>query len=117
MSNLPLDNIRQELAIAVRARESGNEGKARVCCRRAAGIAIAEFMQRENIPVPGPSAIERLKFVARSLEMDDQIREIAEHLMLRVNEDFDLPIKVDLIEETRQLIEYLLSDYELKEKL
>ena len=116
MSNLPRDTIRQEMATAIHARESGNEGKARVCCRRAAGIAIAEFLERGNFSVPGPSTIERLKFVARSPEIDDQMREIAEHLMLRVNEDFNLPIKADLIEETRLLIEYMLPDFDLKEK-
>ena len=115
MSTLQLESIQEELEQAEIAQSAGNEGRARVCCRRAAGLAIAVYLQILNLPLPGPSAIERLKFLAQSQDTNSRIREISEHLLLRVNEEFELPIQVDLISETRWLIDELLPDFKFKE--
>jgi hypothetical protein len=45
------DRIEEELDAARAALASGNEGKARVCARRAAGEAIARY--RMKTPAPG----------------------------------------------------------------
>jgi hypothetical protein len=99
-----------ELAQAAAARENGNEGKARVCARRAAGLIIGEYLSRRKIPAPGPSAYDRLNLLLDLAEVSKQAREIGEHLRRRVDEDFNLPVEVDLIEETRQLAEELLGE-------
>ncbi|MBM2849365.1 MAG: hypothetical protein HW418_2307 [Anaerolineales bacterium] len=38
--------VERELAQAHKARAAGNEGQARVCARRAAGIALREWYKR-----------------------------------------------------------------------
>ncbi len=101
--------IKAELNQAEAARVSGNHGKARVCARRAAGIAIGEFLRRGGIESPGPSAYDRLQFMSTYPEASDQIREICQHLILRVDEGFKLPIEVDLIAETYELVKALLG--------
>ncbi len=101
--------IQDELEQAQAAREAGNEGKARVCARRAAGIAIGEYLKRKGLSTPGPSAYDRLQYLVSITDITPRSRQIAQHLMLRVNEEFKLPIDVDLIAEARQLVEILLG--------
>jgi len=102
--------FQDELDSALEARESGNEGKARVCARRAAGIALGEYFQRRGLPNQGPSAIYRLQYLITLADIPARATEIAEHLLLRVNEEFKLPIDADLISETHELAELLLGD-------
>ena len=99
----------QELDHAERAREEGNEGMARVCARRAAGVIIGEYLSRQSLPIPSPSAHERLKYLRDMPDISPQAREFAQHLLMRVSTDHTLPINVDLIEETRSLSEILLD--------
>lgn len=98
-----------ELEQAKTARQIGNEGKARVCARRAAGIAIGEYVANQNLPNPGRSAYDRLKFIASHPEVTPRAREISQHLILRVNEEFRLPAETDLIAETYELIQTLVD--------
>ncbi len=99
----------EELSQAQKARESENEGKARVCARRAAGIAIGEYLHREGFPNPGPSALDRFNFLATLPNVTPRTRQITQHLMLRVNEEFKLPVDIDLIAESKELAEILLG--------
>ena len=97
----------EELQQAQAARRAGNEGKARVCARRAAGIAIGEYLTRMGHPSPGSSAYNRLRSLVSVDNIEDEIKETASHFLLRINEDRDLPIQVDLIAEARWLAEKL----------
>jgi hypothetical protein len=99
-----------ELAQAAAARENGNEGMARVCARRAAGLIVGEYLQRQGIPSPGPSAYDRLNLLLDLAYVSKQAREISKHLIRRVNKDFNLPVEADLIAETRHLAEELLGE-------
>ena len=42
-------NLQKEFDMAERARANNNEGQARVCARRAAGIAIREYLARKGM--------------------------------------------------------------------
>ena len=97
-----------ELEQAENARSGGNEGMARVCARRAAGIAIGEYFAREGLPDIDPSAHERIKQLRYSPGTSDEVRCIADHLLQRVDVHHNLPPEVDLIAETHQLVEALL---------
>jgi hypothetical protein len=100
----------KELAQATAAHENGKEGLARVCARRAAGVIIGEYLQRQEIPSPGPSAYDRLHVLFDLAGVSSRAREISKPLVKRVNEDFTLPVEADLIEETRSLAEELLGE-------
>ena len=102
------EKFRQEIERANEVRARGNEGQARVCARRAAGIAGREYFARSGIQAASPSAYDLLKEL---LEMDDlpvDARRSAEHLTLRVTEEFKLPVAVDLVQEALTLCERLL---------
>jgi hypothetical protein len=108
-----INQIQVELAQAEEARASGNEGMARVCSRRAAGIAIGIYLSRQGFTGFGPSIYERLIIIKKLPNISPKVIDTAQHLILKVNEDHQLPIDIDLIEATHWLIHYLLPDMEI----
>jgi hypothetical protein len=99
-----------EIKQAEAARSAGNEGRARVCARRAAGIAIGEFLTRQGIARPGPSAIERLILLENLSGISFKARQASHYLTLRVNTSFELPVDIDLIHQTKILFEELFGE-------
>jgi hypothetical protein len=93
----------RELEQAQSARASGNEGKARVCARRAAGIVIEAYYSQQGNHLPGPSAYNHLRFLAENSQVSQQVREVAAHFLVKTDPNFTFPIQVDLIQEARWL--------------
>lgn len=92
------------------ARQRGNEGMARVCARRAAGIAIGDYLTRRGYTNPGPSAYHRLQVFDSLPDVPPQVKEIAGHFLIPVTKDHTLPIEADLLAEARWLAEALLGE-------
>lgn len=101
------EEIRRELSDAGAAREAGNEGRARVCARRAAGIAAREWLTRRGIPVRNASAYQALGNLAEFPGLAPGLRQAAVRLTMRVTEAFTLPEGIDLLEEAQHLVEEL----------
>lgn len=100
--------IEAEFEKAAQARGRGNEGQARVCARRAAGIAIREYLNRRGIRPPSTSAYDLLNLVKEDALLSPDLRMIADHLTVRVTEEFKLPVDVDLVKEAKTFCEELL---------
>jgi hypothetical protein len=98
----------KEIQMAQAARARGNEGQARVCARRAAGVAVREYFQRSGLPLRNSSAYDVLQQVINLSGLTDRTRQAAEALITRVTENFNLPIEADLLLEARILAENLL---------
>ena len=101
-------NLEKEFQMAENARARGNEGQARVCARRAAGVAIRQYFVRRGIRPASASAYDLLNTL---MEMDDlpaDVHQSAGYLTLRVDEAFKLPEGVDLVKEAKSLCERLL---------
>lgn len=105
-----MNNYITELERALQAREQGKEGQARVCARRAAGLAIKDYLTRKEIHPPSVSAYDLLNYLKEEPLLPSDLKLIAEHLTLRVTEEFKLPIEADLIAESRQLCEWLIKN-------
>lgn len=101
--------INTELKRAEEARSRGNEGQARVCARRAAGIAAREYLIGKGIRPPSASAMDLLQLLKDDPLLPPDVKRIADLLMLRVNEEFNLPVQADLIAEARTLCNVLLN--------
>jgi hypothetical protein len=102
--------FKEEINQAEKARQQSNEGRARVCARRAAGIVVEEYFNRKGIKLPYGSAYDYLKYSLSSPDLSPKARLITEHLLLKVNTDYKLPIEADLIDEARKLKSELLGD-------
>ena len=94
---------------AAQARARENEGQARVCARRAAGIAIREYLSRRGIRPPSTSAYDLLNLIKEDSALPPGLKRIADHLTVRVTEEFKLPLDVDLVAEARQFCDELLK--------
>ncbi len=106
----PTEQINQELERAKQARTLGNEGQARVCARRAAGIAARDYFARRGKVIRTPSAYDLLNSLTEDATLSEDLREIAAHLTWRVNEEFKLPPDMDLVAEAKRLCDKLMSD-------
>jgi hypothetical protein len=98
----------KEINQAETARLDGNEGKARVCARRAAGVVVHEYLRRQGTELSNPSAYILLKAFLQFPQKTPAIREIVGHFLLRITPDHDLPVDADLIAEARWLAEELM---------
>lgn len=101
--------IQNELNKAEQARTKGNEGQARVCARRAAGIAAREYLIQQGIHPTSASAMDVLNHLKEDSLLTPNLKLILDHLTLRVTEEFKLPIDADLIAEARTLCTELLK--------
>ncbi len=101
--------LQAEFERAAQARAKGNEGQARVCARRAAGIAIREYLTRQGTPPSSASAVDLLTLLKDDPLLSSDLKLIVDHLTLRVTEEFKLPVDVDLVAEARKLCEELLK--------
>jgi hypothetical protein len=101
-------NLRQkmetELENAERSRLAGNEGRARVCARRAAGIAARDFLTRHGVRSHDTSAYAALRALAEFHGLAPDLQSAVAHLTTRVTKEFNLPMDADLIVEAQKLI-------------
>jgi hypothetical protein len=103
------NELQLEFERAEQARAKGNEGQARVCARRAAGIAIREYLTRRGTRPPSVSAYDLLNLIKEDARLSPDLRLIANHLTARVTDEFKLPLDADLVVEARQLCDKLLN--------
>ena len=99
--------VQEELLLAKQSRQEGNEGRARVCARRAAGAAAqGYFLEVDHLP-KGESVIKSLVRLGGLDQIPDRVREAVNWLVARVDEDHSFPPEVDLIQEAGIVIEYI----------
>jgi hypothetical protein len=101
--------IRAEFERAAQARQRNNEGQARVCARRAAGIAVREYLSRRGVSPSSTSAYDLLNIIKDDPGVSSDLKQIAGHLTVRVTEEFKLPVDVDLVAEASEFCERLLE--------
>jgi hypothetical protein len=98
-----------EIDRALQARLNGNEGMARVCARRAAGIIIGEYLLRLGLTDLPHSSYDRISIFYDLPNIKKQWKDISGHFLLKVNPDHKLPVDVDLISEAMWLENTLLK--------
>lgn len=102
--------IEAEFDRAAQARAKNNEGQARVCARRAAGIAIRDYLTRRGTHIPSSSAYDLLNLIKEDTLLPPDMKLVADHLTLRVTEEFKLPVDADLVADARLLCDWLLNN-------
>jgi hypothetical protein len=111
--NYPVDvieKINKELESAKISNQSGLEGRGRVCCRRAAAAALSCYLDRMNMNIP-TNTLSILEISRGVAEIPLEAIPLIDHLLLRVDQEFNLPAGIDLEIDTRRLIN--LIDQEL----
>lgn len=108
MVNLTL--IEQELAAAEAAWKDGNEGKARVCARRAVALVTEAWLaDLPDLRWRG-DAMEHLRQIQRLASLPLPVRQAAERLSTAVPQRQAAPFTIDPLADARVIIEYLAAN-------
>jgi len=99
--------IQEELLLAKQSRIEGNEGRARVCARRAAGAAAQGYLLKTGYCEQIENIMESLRSMKRELDLPERVEMAIDFLLQRVDLDHNLPPEIDLIAEAETVIEYL----------
>lgn len=97
-----------EIQRAEIARSKGNEGMARVCARRAAGIAIEEYLDKTANKFESNSTLAKLEYINSLPIIPDNIKKTISDLLIHVTPEHTHPRNSDLVSEARKLREELM---------
>lgn len=102
--------IEQELAAAAVAWKDANEGKARVCARRAVARATEEWMERRRARPWRGDAMEHLRQIQQDASFPLPVREAAERLSTKVTQRQTAPFTTDPISDAKLIIAHFSTD-------
>lgn len=108
-SNADLTTAFREITLAELYRSEGKDGKARVCARRAVGFALAARHPNE----PRYKTMNSMNLIREARSEPDLTDEVAKYLdqmVARVDENFELPVEIDLIDSARRIIHFYFPE-------
>ncbi|HEX7767982.1 MAG TPA: hypothetical protein VF443_14820 [Nitrospira sp.] len=101
--------ITRELVGAAAAWKSGNDGKARVCARRAVALADEAWLARQASPLWSGDAMAHLRRIQQDVSLPSSIRQAAERLTTTVTKKQTAPFTTDPIGDANTVIEFLIG--------
>ena len=104
-----IEQIEKEFATATQARKAGNDGKVRVCARRAAGVAITLWLKSHSRERWGADAMNQLENLKLDESMPQSVRDAAVHLTTKITQQITAPFSTDPVQDSRIIIDYLLE--------
>ena len=105
----PSARIDHELSAAEQAWKSGNEGKARVCARRAVALASESWLARLADSLWRGDAMEHLRRIQQHEAFPLAVRQAAERLTTAVTKRHEAPFTSDPIGDARLIVGYLAA--------
>jgi hypothetical protein len=105
----PVALIEQELAAAEAARQNSNDGKVRVCARRAVALATKAWMARLPLPRWRGDAMEHLRQIQQDASFPLPIRQAAKRLSTPVTRQHEAPFTTDPVADAKLIIAHLSS--------
>ncbi len=99
-----LEQIEKELAVAREAVKAGNDGKARVCVRRAAGQAITWYLSKHSKSTWGTDALTQLKQLKDDPSFSQVCRDAAMRLTTKVSDQFSYQFTTDPLDDAQIII-------------
>ena len=104
------DSIEQELTKAFEGIQSGNDGLARVCARRAVALAAQHWAKHHHLPSWHGDAMHQLRQIEGETTFPLPVREAAQRLLTKVTEQAQLPMTTDPITDARIILDHLNSE-------
>lgn len=105
----PAALIEQELAAAQAAQQNSNDGKARVCARRAVALATEAWLARLPLPRWRGDAMEHLRQIQQETSFPLPVRQAAERLSTPVTRQLEAPFTIEPVADARLIIAHLGS--------
>jgi len=107
MLEVILTEARNELIEAYRHLREGFPGRARVCARRSAGLAIQKYYEYTGLTLTTRNAYDLLLQLHGIKDLPPSICTATETLTLRVREDFTLPPEADPLKAAEEIIDWI----------
>lgn len=104
-----LERIRRELHWTREAQEAGNEGRARVCARRAAGLAIRQYFLEAHGTGYAPDALRALRRAADDDTLPAHVRHAVARLIARENDP--TPRTTDPLQDAHVIISHFYPEF------
>ena len=101
------DLIQQEFTAAETALKVGNDGKARVCARRAVALADEIWLADRSDQTFRGDAMAHLRRIQQDHSLPVSVREAAKRLSTAVTQKDSAPFSTDPIGDARTIISYL----------
>ncbi len=98
-----------ELRAGKQASEIGNIGQARVCARRACGMAIEYWLKSNSYKDWGASAITMLNKLQEDYSIPKYIRDAAYRLTKRADKNFETGVEEDPLKDGEMIVKYFLD--------
>jgi len=92
--------------------EEGFLGRSRVCARRAAVILIRAWLDSLQIQYPNVDGFRLLLWALENENLPHGSKERLSHLVQRVDENYNLPAGISIIDDVNSLLEYLSIELE-----
>ena len=102
-----LKEIEKEMSAAREARTKGIEGRARVCARRAAGIAGAWYLSSLGKNVREGNALDALHGLEAETSITSEVRDAAGRLASRISSDFRYAHQTDPLADSAIIIDFM----------
>ncbi len=103
------EQIEKELATARSASGVGNDGKARVCARRACGHAITWYLTKYPHPRWEADALRQLQHVSQDQSFPSDVRSAAIRLTTKISDQFSYPFSTYPIDDALVIINHITS--------
>jgi len=100
--------LRKEFSTGRQALSLGNDGMARVCARRAAGVAISFWLWESGRTGWGVDAMSQLRHLLNEPSFPSEVRTAATHLAAKVNSEATSR-SADSLNDSRIIIIHLLG--------
>jgi hypothetical protein len=107
-----LAQIETEFSAAREALTLLNDGRARVCARRAAGKAVAWFLIAFPHPAWGNDAMTQLRALSADGSFPDAVRTAALRLTTKIDPQFSYPSPVAAIDDAQAIVAHILKKAE-----
>ena len=100
-----VEQIEKEFANACEALNAGNDGKARVCARRAAGQAITWYVSKHPRTDWRQDAMSQLEGLKNDEAFPQNVRDAALRLTAKISLTFEYPFSTNPIDDAKIIIE------------
>ena len=107
-------SITRELVVAAAAWKSGNDGKARVCARRAVALADEAWLAQQASPSWSGDAMAHLRRIQQEVSFPSSVRQAAERLTTTVMQKHRAPFTSDPMGDANAVIEFLIGRRETR---
>ena len=104
------EQVEQELRKAAEGLQSGNDGLARVCARRAVAVAMHQWVAQQDRLASQGDAIHQLRTIQEHPTFPLSIKEAAQRLLTKVTDQERLPMTTNPITDARIILDHLKSD-------